>query len=198
MQNRTFYVALGVPRGAEPESVQAAYRRVVTRYRRLLEAEDAIYDEPTMPPLHFAVQRSYSERRHGVIFDRPEPPAATGTTEVDRFFGGTVPEVPEGPRARRAGKDLYVELRLDAGQARIGGLFSVHVPVVQHCPSCRPPLEEAQTLTCTTCQGTGTVTVDRVVEVTAPPGVTHGQVARVAMEDVGLDETDLVVMVLLG
>jgi DnaJ-class molecular chaperone len=193
MKNRTFYVALGVPRGAEPEAVQAAYRRVVTRYRRLLQTEADAEDEPTQPPLRFAVQRPYSERRHGVIFDEPEPLAASPGAEVDRFFGGVVPEV-EPARARRAGKDLYVELRIDASQARTGGIFAVHVPVLQRCLSCQDADENR--LACPVCQGAGSVTVDRVVDVTVPPGVSHRQVARVAMEDVGLEETDLLVMVL--
>jgi hypothetical protein len=196
MKNRTFYVALGVPRGAEPESVQAAYRRVVTRYRRLLQTEAEAEDEPTQPPLHFAVQRPYSERRHGAIFDEPESLAASPGAEVDRFFGGVVPEV-EPARARRAGKDLYVELRIDAGQARAGGIFAVHVPVQQRCPSCQD-IDEAHRLACPVCQGAGNVTADRVVDVTAPPGVAHRQVARIAMEDVGLEETDLLVMILIS
>ncbi len=196
MQNRTFYVALGVPRGAEPEAVQAAYRRVVTRYRRLLQSDIEQLDEPTQPPLKFAVQRAYSERRHGAIFDRPEPLAARTGSEVDRYFGGIVPEV-EPPRARRSGKDLYVELRIDAAQARAGGIFPVHIPVLQSCPSCQET-DERQRIACTVCQGAGSVTVDRVVDVTAPPGVTHRQVARVAMEDVGLEETDLLVLILIS
>jgi DnaJ-class molecular chaperone len=73
----------------------------------------------------------------------------------------------------------------------------VHIPVVQRCPACDAASEE-QRLACMLCQGTGSVTVDRVVDVTAPPGVQHRQLARLAMEDVGLDETDLLVMVLIG
>jgi DnaJ-class molecular chaperone len=198
---RTFYVALGVPRGAETETIQPAYRRVVTRYRRMLEGdddpEDAL-DEPTEPPLDFRVMRSYSERRHGALFDEPEPLVNEGArSEVDRFYEGFVPEVAPA-KAVRTGKDLYVEIRLDPDEARRGGIFPVHIPVLRRCTACEGHGDEQAQLTCPVCQGSRKVTVDRMVEVTAPPGVTHGQVERLAMEDVGLDATDLVVLILVS
>lgn len=196
MKKRAFYVALGIPRDADPEAIQVAYRKVITRYRRLIEAED-MFDEPTQPLLGFGVMRTYSERRHSTIFDEPERLGMGVGAEVDRFFGGFVPEVVSPPKARRAGKDLFVELRLDGKEARAGGLFPVHIPVVRTCPKCTG-WEEREQLACSLCQGTCRVTEDRVVEVSVPPGVAHGQIARIAMEDVGLHDTDLIVHVLLG
>lgn len=193
-EKRAFFVALGVPRGVDTEQVRVAYRRVVTRYRRALDG-DSVLDEPTEPPLSFAVMRSYSERRHAALFDRPEP-LIPAQSEVDRHFDGFVPEA-EPLRARRDGKDLYVELRLTGYEARSGGLFPIHIPVVRSCPACRDAAAEEQRLSCTLCHGSGRITEDRMVEVTAPPGVTDGRLARVAMEDVGLGDTDLLVRVIV-
>jgi DnaJ-class molecular chaperone len=179
----------------------------------LLEASDPdLLDEPTEPPLRFGVLRSYSERRHGALFDRPEPLVSRPASEVDRYFGGVVPELAEEPlvptaspahahpaaRARRAGKDLYVELRVEPEEARRGGIFQIHIPVVTPCPRCSTSTDEESRLACRLCHGAHQLTTDRVVEVTAPPAVAHGQVARIAMEDVGLEETDLVVVVLIN
>ncbi len=195
---RTFYVALGVPRGAETEAIQPAYRRVVTRYRRMLEADDEPedgLDDPTEPPLDFRVTRTYSERRHGALFDEPEPLVSEGArSEVDRYYEGFIPEVTPS-KARRTGKDLFVEIRLDPDEARRGGIFPVHIPVLRRCNACD---DEHAALTCPVCQGSRKMTVDRMVEVTAPPGVQHGQIERLAMEDVGLESTDLVVLILVN
>jgi DnaJ-class molecular chaperone len=128
-------------------------------------------------------------------------PDAAG--EVDRFYGGFVPEVLETPpvsdstRAQRAGKDLYVELRLSHSEARIGGLVPVHIPVFRRCPVCSEGAEE-QRLVCKACSGTGRITEDHMVEVTVPPRVRDGQTAQVAMEDVGLGATTLMVYVSVG
>jgi DnaJ-class molecular chaperone len=198
MEQRMFYVALGVPRGAEPEAVLVAYRKLVTRYRCILESEDFFLDEPTQPPLTFGVLRSYSERRHGAIFDEPEPLVTKRRTEVDRFFGGVVPEVLDAPLARREGKDLLVEIRLTPEEAQRGGIFPVHIPVVSACPRCQEDRDAEGGLACRVCGGKRSITIDRMVEITAPPGIREGRVVRVAMEDVGLDETDLIVAVVVG
>jgi DnaJ-class molecular chaperone len=193
---RHFYVALGIPREADTESVRVAYRKLVTRYRRMLDPEPEPLDDPTEPPLAFQVMRTYSERRHSALFDQPEPLVTKSDSEVDRFFSGYVPEVETRPRARRAGKDLFVELRLDEDEARRGGLFPVHIPVVKPCPSCASGGDEP--LVCSFCGDARQVTEDRIVEVTVPPSVQHGQVARIAMDDVGLERTDLIVLVVIS
>ncbi len=188
MRHREFYVALGVPRDADAEAIRPAYRKIVTRYRRALDPDAEWLDDNTEPTLHFRVMRTYSERRHSALFE-PEP-LAQGNSEVDRFFNGFIPEV-EGPtKARRAGKDLYVELRLEPDEARIGGLYPVHIPVIKKCPTCHGAEDNA--LLCPLCNGSQRVTEDRMIEVVVPPGVTDGQVVHIAMEDVGLEHTDLV------
>jgi hypothetical protein len=194
MEQRRFFVALSVPRGADRGAVREAYRKVVTRYRGLLQEQGS---GEAAAGGGFVVARDYSERRHAAIMDLDEPPAPAPAGEVDRFFGGVVPELLPGPRARQEGKDLFVELRMSPERARSGGLFPLHVPVVRPCPACQE-LDEPQRLSCRVCGGRGRVTDDHVVEVTVPPGVEDGQEARVAMEDVGLGATDLLVHVVVS
>ena len=200
MQKRVFYVALGVPHddNLDTRSVTVAYRKVINRYRK--ELADFL-DEPTQPPLSFAVMRTYSERRHASLFDPGKEPVV-GETAVDRYFNGYVPEVDSTPsperRARPEGKDLFVELRLAADEARRGGLFAVHIPVVKRCPSCADHADDEEhadhrhhltsegkvergQLRCRLCHGSHRITEDRMVEVTVPPGVMHDQVSRVAV-----------------
>jgi len=173
-----------------------AYRKLVTRYRRALDTVEPL-DEPTQPPGKFGVLRTYSDRRHGLLFDPREPQEAKGTEEVDRYFGGYVPEILGPAKARRAGKDLYVEVRMGRAAAQAGGVFPIHIPVVKVCPLCCPG-EESTMLQCHLCGGAGRITEDRMIEVTVPPGVRHGHLARIAMEDVGLGQTDLVVAVVVS
>ena len=137
MKHREFYVALGVPRDADADAVRPAYRKIVTRYRRELDPRNDPHEENTEPTLSFRVLRTYSERRHAALFELDG--AAQGRAEVDRFFNGYVPEVDGGTKARRTGKDLYVELRLDREEARLGGLFPIHIPVIKRCPACQEP-----------------------------------------------------------
>ena len=194
MEHRKFFVALGVPHGADPGQVQTAYRKLVTRYRAPEEPAD-LHAEDEGP---FHVIRSYSERRHAALMEQDAPALPEETGEVDRFFGGFVPEVMDTPaRATPTGKDLYVELRLSHAEARFGGLQPVHIPVLRKCPACEEQ-EEKQRLVCKACGGHGRVYEDHLVEVTVPPRVTDGQRASVAMEDVGLGATTLLVYVSVG
>ena len=194
MEHRKFFVALGVPHGADPGQVQTAYRKLVTRYRT--PEEPAASEQREGEPFH--VLRSYSERRHATLMEQETPALPEETGEVDRFFGGFVPEVIDAPaRATPDGKDLYVELRLSHAEARMGGLQSVHIPVLRRCPACKEQ-EEKERLVCKACAGRGQVSEDHLIEVTVPPRVKAGQRASVAMEDVGLGATTLLVYVSVG
>jgi DnaJ-class molecular chaperone len=195
MEHRSFFVALGIPRGADTRAIQVAYRRVVSHYRDALDGPDP--EPPGEEALaSFSVLRTYSERRHATLMEQHGPPPAPAG-EVDRFFGGFVPEVPDTPRARRrGGKDLFVELRITAREARAGGIFPVHIPVLRPCPVCEQR-EERERLVCKACAGHGQLTEDRMIEVTVPPEVRHDQLASVAMQDVGLGRANLVVHVLV-
>ena len=187
MEHRNFFVALGVPKGADTDTVQVAYRKVIARYRDALQ-------EGQQAPGAFSVLRTYSERRHAALFEHDGPAVPPASGEVDQFYGGFVPEVPGAHRATPAGKDLFVELRISPDDARRGGIFPVHIPVLRPCPSCEENKRE-EGLVCSACHDTGRITDDHPVEVTVPPDVQNGQVARLAMQDVGLGHTQLIVRV---
>jgi hypothetical protein len=91
MENRSFFVALGTPRGEDAEKICVAYRKVITRYRA--ELDSTVVEHVSEPILHFSVLRNYSERRHDRLFENQVPPVPTPEVEVDHFFGGFVPEV---------------------------------------------------------------------------------------------------------
>ena len=194
MKKRSFYVALGVPRGADPDAIQVAYRKIVTRYRQAIEFEEKSSPSPESG-LSFGVCRTYSERRHSGLFDQGDAIDLKGETAIDRFFGGVIPEVVT-PKAKRSGKDLFVELRLSVAEAKKGGLFPVNIPVIRSCPRC-PEISENDRLACTLCHGAGRITENRTVNVVAPPRVEHGTRTTIPMEDVGMDHTELLVSVLI-
>lgn len=196
MKHRHFYVALGIPRGADSEAITLAYRRLVVRYQDELD-EPSTPDDASSTQGAFAVLRSYSERRHKALMEEAASAMPNQQGEVDRFFGGFVPEALVTHKARQAGKDLYVELRLSEAEARSGGLYAVHIPVLRPCPRCTDADEPAR-IACPACKGSGRITSDHRVDVAVPPGVRHDQFARLAMEDVGLEETDLLVRVLVS
>ncbi len=189
MEHRQFFVALGVPKEADTDTVQVAYRKVVARYRHAMQTGE-------QKPGAFSVLRTYSERRHAALFEEEGPAVPPAAGEVDQFYGGYVPEVPGTNRATPAGKDLFVELRISPDDARGGGIFPVHIPVLRQCPACAEDTDEE--LTCAACHGSGRVTDDHAVDVTIPPEVQNGQVARLAMADVGLGHTELIVRVLVS
>ncbi len=190
MEHRQFFVALGVPKGADTDTVQVAYRKVVARYRHAMQGGE-------QKPEAFTVVRTYSERRHAALFEQDGPAVPPAAGEVDEFYGGYVPEVPGTHRATPAGKDLFVELRISPDDARRGGIFPVHIPVLRPCPSCEDD-EREEGLVCPACHDSGRITDDHAVDVTVPPEVGNGQVARLAMQDVGLGHTELIVRVLIS
>jgi DnaJ-class molecular chaperone len=126
---------------------------------------------------------TYATWRHEVRF-RPEP-FATGDaeiaqrarqlfTEVDEALGGVVPEVfPNRPAS--VNKDLFVEVMLTEGEARVGGTFPLAIPVQKQCRACLGSGLGSLTESCATCGGRGYHTEKKELELVVPAGVSHGQ-----------------------
>lgn len=209
MQN--YYVVLGISKGANPEKIKKAYRTVVKKYhpdvaqsqeskKRFLEIREAyetLSDETK--------KKQYDEQleRHKSLLRVRRVPDVIKTrtsrlTEMERIFSSSVDEFFEGflpgffdvyNRKTRA-KDLYFEAILSPKEAADGGLYPITVPVVAPCPRCRKS-GFWENFFCPSCNGYGRIRSQREFSLSIPPNVTHGTEIRLSLEDIGLKDACL-------
>jgi len=91
-------------------------------------------------------------------------------------------------------KDLYFEAILSPGEAAEGGLFPITVPTVEPCPKCSKS-GAWEGFFYPVCSGYGRVQSARAFSLTIPPNVKHGTKIRLSMEDIGLQNAYLNVLV---
>jgi hypothetical protein len=104
-------------------------------------------------------------------------------SQADDFFSGFVPGLFD--RGVGGEKDLYFEVILSPGEASRGGLFPLTVPVIEDCPKCsRTGYWEG--FFCSACYGYGRVRSEREFSVSIPPNVKDGTEVRLSLEDIGL------------
>ncbi|HOX44059.1 MAG TPA: DnaJ domain-containing protein [Myxococcota bacterium] len=217
MQTRDFYVVLGVSRDADPGEIKTAYRRLVKLYHpdaapcapvdKFIEVQDAydcLSDPETRGQHDQALEGSGAQAGDRVRVKkraatrarevpRGEPPGPSVWSELDDFFAGWVPGVfGAGPDAARE-KDLYAELVLSRQEARAGGMLPLQIPVEQGCAECRGTL--AGPVGCPVCHGRGRVVDYHTIEVSVPPGVDDGTLARIPLTDLGLRKVSLLLLV---
>ena len=187
---KDYYLVLGVSRRANLNKIKKAYRTVAKQYhpdmtrspesterfREIKEAYETLGDERK--------RRRYDEElaRQGSAVRITKVPDII-FSHVDEFFQGFVPGFFETGMGR--GKDLYFEAILSPSEAAEGGLFPIIVPVVEDCPRCsKTGFWEA--FLCPVCYGYGRVRGEREFSVSIPPHVKHGTEIRLSMEDIGL------------
>ena len=102
-------------------------------------------------------------------------------------------EPPIRPRAARR-QEAHLDVRLTMEQAARGCRLRLWIPVQSQCPACWGQggvgWDE-----CWECSGTGVVTQEQPVSISLPPGLTGDCTARIAGEQVGLRDVDLVLHV---
>lgn len=214
---KDYYIVLGVNRGANLNKIKKAYRTVIKKYHpditqtkestaRFLEVKEAYetlsdeekrkrYDEEIAErgsALRISKVPEIIERRR-TPFDRMERLYSALT---DDFFEGFMPGFLDLHRDRVQAKDLYFEAILSPREAAEGGLFPVSVPLMEPCPRCyKTGIWED--FFCPVCAGYGRVKTEKSFSLSIPPNVRHGAEIRLSMEDIGLQDVYLNIMVFI-
>jgi molecular chaperone DnaJ len=214
---KDYYIVLGVSRGADLNKIKKAYRTVVKKYHpdvvqteetkkkflEIREAYETLSDETR--------RRQYDEdlaRRGSGLRIRKVPDIIESrisffeemerrfSSATDDFFEGFLPGFFDVDKRRIGGKDLYFEAILSPREAAEGGLFPITVPTIEPCPKCGKT-GAWEDFFCSVCSGYGRVQSQRAFSLSIPPNVKHGTEIRLSIEDIGLHDVYLNVMVLI-
>jgi DnaJ-class molecular chaperone len=212
---KDYYIVLGISRNANLDKIKKAYRKTVKKvhpdithsrhsksFREIQEAYDTLSD--------IDKRRIYDSelKRRGIPVDiksEAEPITPRDTTlggtgswhsRADEFLEGILPGFFEKERYTGIQKDLYLEVILTPSEAMRGGMFPVQVPVMEKCPNCAHG-DFFDLFICQVCLGRGHIQSEREFSVSIPPGVRHGLLAKVSLEDIGLYDVELNIRVLI-
>ena len=213
---KDFYVVLGVSRGADVNKIKKAYRRIAKEYHpdishsqagaeKLIEVQEA-YETLTDESRRRAYDAELARQGSSVKITRAPDIIRNRTTIydemdhfssfVDEFFEGFLPGFFTKERGRAPVKDLYYEVILTPEEARSGGLFPITVPVIEVCPRCLRSSDWGDFF-CPMCSGRARVNAEREFSLSIPPNVRHGTEMSLSMEDIGLKNTLLHVVVMI-
>jgi DnaJ-class molecular chaperone len=214
---KDYYIVLGVSRGANLDKIKKAYRTVAKKYhpdispseenrKRFMEIKEAyetLSDVTKRKNYDQALERKGSQLRttkvpdiiesRRSIFDEVE---RVFSSAADDFFEGFLPGFFDLEKGKIREKDLFFEAILSPGEAAKGGLFPITVPVIETCPRCGKT-GFWEDFFCPICHGYGRVESEREFSLSIPPNVRHGTKIRLSMEDIGLKDCSLNVMVLI-
>ena len=211
---KDYYIVLGVTRGADPKKIKDAYRAVVKQYHPDLsgnlstaehfmdvkEAYETLGDEEKRKRYDVQLARQGSELRirrvPEIIRERRSRFEGIGSllTRTDDFFSGFLPGFFDVDKRKIREKDLYFEAILTPKEAAEGGLSPVTVPVLEICPRCGTT-GMWESFFCPVCRGYGRVQSKREFSLCIPPGVKHGTEITLSLEDIGLKDTYLNIVV---
>jgi len=213
---KDYYIVLGISRGADLKKIKKAYRTVAKKYHpdisqskecaekflEIREAYETLGDEAKRKKYDEELIKQGSELRitkiPDIIESRKSPfhEIEKFFSSADDFFSGFLPGFFDIDKRSVRGKDLYFEAILSPSEATEGGLFPVAVPVIEPCPRChkRGYWED---FFCPVCSGYGRVKSEREFSLSIPPHVKHGTKIRLSLEDIGLRDVYLHIMVLI-
>jgi molecular chaperone DnaJ len=211
---KDYYIVLGVSRGSDLKKIKDAYRTIVKRYHpdlsqntettenflEVKKAYETLGDEEKRKQYDEELAGEGSELRIRRVPEivREKRSRFEGIESIysrtDDFFSGFLPGFFDVEKKRVREKDLYFEATLTPGEAAEGGLFPVTVPVLEICPRCRTS-GMWENFFCPVCRGYGRVQREREFSLSIPPGVRHGTEITLSLEDIGLKDTYLNILV---
>jgi molecular chaperone DnaJ len=211
---KDYYVVLGISRGADLSKIKSAYRKIAKQYhpdvskksqssekfREIKEAYETLIDENRRRNYDAQLEKTDSPVRitrvpetikvRSSVFDEFD----RFTSFTDEFFEGLLPGFFSSEKRARHEKDVYLEVILSPKEAQDGGLFPIKVPVFEPCPRCgKTGMWEA--FFCPVCSGYGRIKAEREFSLSIPPRVSHGITVELSMEDIGLRNVILYVLV---
>ncbi|MGE0599392.1 MAG: DnaJ C-terminal domain-containing protein [Dehalococcoidia bacterium] len=202
---RDYYEALGVPRTAEEKEIRSAYRKLARKYHpdvnpndksaearfKEVNAAHEVLSDPDKRKKYdkygdrweMADQIEEANRRGGGGGFRAAP-GADGFGDFGSIFDTFFRRERSGPRGatgNRRGQDIETPVDISLEEAFHGTTRTVNLQSPEPCKTCGGSGEVAGAI-CHTCEGMGTVTRPRRLEVRIPAGVKTGSRVRVAGE----------------
>jgi molecular chaperone DnaJ len=211
---RQFYFVLGISRDTDAHQIKDVYRRLVKHYHAGPSKQSDTISSPGVrrkrsdklvkqPNYHVEIESKplLKSGRRSPLSIQKDPPhwpenkdSKRLFSELDEFFEGWIPGIYSSGKGASRQKDLFVELLLTPAEAHSGGMIPLRVPVERTCLTCHGT-GLSGLLSCQTCHGdTGVVEYDSI-EISIPPGVIDGTVVKLPLQDIGLPNADLNVLV---
>jgi len=200
---RDFYEALGVPRTAEEKEIRSAYRKLARKFHPDVNPNDkaaearfkeinAAYEVLSDPEKRkkydkygdrweMADQIEEANRRSGGFRTAPGSEAFGDFGSIFDTFFRRERSGPRGFGGNRRGQDIETPVEVSLEEAYHGTTRTVNLQSPEPCRTCGGSGEVAGAI-CHACEGMGTITRPRRIEVRIPPGVKTGSRVRVAGE----------------
>ncbi len=191
-----YYLALGVGKDADTETIKKAYREYCKKYH----PDSCETDDAATRKEFLAIREAYdtlSDRDKRRDYDRSLE--WKNTRKEDSGVGPVYGPIYSSPKRRRTGSwasflddlfedmasgpgnTLHAELVLSRHEAAEGGTFKLDVPLTERCPYCSP-FGNLSPLFCPVCGGSGGIRRARSVILEVPAGVTDGTRNTVRLE----------------
>ena len=210
---KDYYVVLGISRRANLNQIKRAYRKIAKqlhpdlthsissdKFREAREAYETLIDEDkrqrydaTLKQLQRISEKQNAQdiiQKRRSVFEEMDRLKSF----ADEFFEGFLPGLYKKEKGRIPDKDLYYEIILSQEEARHGGLFPITVPIIDPCPQCGKT-EIWNQFFCPNCSGHGYIHAQREFSLSIPPNTKHGTRQSISMEDIGLKNTNLNIVV---
>jgi molecular chaperone DnaJ len=193
MAKRDYYDVLGVDKGASPQEVKKAFRRIAMKYHPDRNSDDKNSDEKFKE-----AQEAYEvlgDEEKKSAYDRFGHAGVDGSAGggfggggggagFGDVFGDVFGDIFGGGGGRGGparGSDLRYDLQLSLEDAVRGTTVQIDVPTMVHCDTCDGSGARKGTspVTCNTCQGTGQVRMSQgffSVQQTCPKCHGRGQI----------------------
>ena len=180
-----YYQTLGVERGASPDEIKKAYRKLAIKYhpdknpgdkaaeekfKEISQAYEVLSNPDERSRYDQFGHDAYTNAGHGGGFDSHRAQdifsqffgggfGGGGFSFEDLFGGGRQ----SNPNAPVPGDDLRYDMEIDFEDAMYGAEKQITIPRLQTCDSCHGSGCEAGTgkKTCPTCRGTGSQTISQ-------------------------------------